>query len=77
MSDPGGNELEPRIQFPEECPRCKFKHAKGRACPKCADTLDLDTAWAGAYGDEKKRAQSRHIQEFYRKQKEKTHDEEG
>lgn len=45
--------LAPRITFKEECPRCKFKHAKGKACPRCADTSDLDTGWKDAYIEQK------------------------
>ena len=42
-------DLPPRIEFPETCPRCAFKHARGKACPRCADTSDLDTGWNSAY----------------------------
>lgn len=42
-------DLVPRISFPETCPRCKFKHAKGKACPRCADTSEFDSGWQKWY----------------------------
>jgi glutaredoxin len=42
-------ERTPRIEFTHECPRCHFKHAAKRACPRCSDTGDLDTGWSRAY----------------------------
>lgn len=42
-------EPEVRIKFTQICKRCKFAHLPGKACPRCADTLDLDTGWKHAY----------------------------
>lgn len=39
---------EPRIRFPDTCPRCNFNHP-GKVCPRCADTRELDTEWAPLY----------------------------